>query len=109
MPRVGRDGSSPDLGFQIRPKKASSARVKPPHDDPSRGGDLDRRRVRCGPGRRTSVKSATFPRMRVSVTGIRVGAALLVLWLQNVIGALSQVAEIVTGVTRMSLSPSVAR
>ncbi len=47
--------------------------------------------------------------MRVSVTGIRVGAALLVLWLQNVIGALSQVAEIVTGVTRMSLSPSVAR
>jgi hypothetical protein len=36
--------------------------------------------------------------MRLSVAGINVGAALLVLWLD--------VARIITGITRTSLSPS---
>jgi|TARA_B100000809_G_scaffold259073_1_gene303384 hypothetical protein len=39
--------------------------------------------------------------MRVSVAGMNVGGALLVVWLQ--------VLEIVADVTRMDLSPSVAR
>lgn len=47
------------------------------------------------------LRFATFPGMLVSVAGMNVGGALLVVWLQ--------VLEIVAGVTRMDLSPSVAR
>ena len=66
-------------------------------------GTGERVAAHCTPSAafRIRPRSATFPRMRVSVAGINVGAALLVLCLQ--------VAEIVTSVTRTNLSPSVAR